>query len=363
MISRAVSSFLLVVPFLLLFDVLLVAFFEHRVLLGEVLQLEREGHNPHEELVVDLVLLVVRSDGFYVFEEVIFVDLDAHGLQDGLQTQLCDQFFLGHCDVELLFELEQLASSVELVERNVLGSVESSVLPHLFNGLLEHLSRILEADLIEGRQDVWIGKVFLPLDLDGGGIFYFRVNSGLWRIVNPLAHKDLILLAKKVRALSLSFVIHPMPLKVVSASLGQNAITAPLAHVPHSFVDIAIGVDHSSLSVGQVVHPHAVVSISSFVEHGASSLFWIVLPVSSVLPPQFILGVSHPKSALAVSLVLAPSALIFISIRVVLNSKAVFLVVLPVPDVLMRADPFIGLLRAILIERLFLFRLRYTFTQ
>lgn len=363
MIWRIVSSFLLVVPFLLLLHVLLVAFFQHCVLLWEVLQLQGKGHNPHEEFVVDLVLLVVRSDGFYVPEEVVFVDLDAHSLQDRLETQLCDHFFLGHCHVELLLELKQLASRVELVERNVLGSVESSVLSHLFDWLLQHLGWVLEADLIERRQDVGIGEVFLSFDFDGSGILDFRVNSSLWRIVNPLTHKDFILLAEEIRSLPLSLIIDPMALKVVSTSLGQNSISTPLAHVPHSFVDIAVGVDHSSLTMRQVVHPHAVISIPSFVEHRASSLLGIVLPISSVLPPQFILRICNPKGALTMPLILAPSALILISIGIILNPKAILLVILPIPDILMRADPFIGLLRAILIERLFLFLIRYTFTQ
>lgn len=182
-------------------------------------------------------------------EEVVFVDLDAHRLQDRLETQLCDHFFLGYCDVELLLELEQLASRVELVEGDVLGSVESSVLSHLFDGLLQHLGGVLEADLVESRQDVGISEVFFPLDFDGSGILYFRVDSSLWSIVDPLAHKDLILLAEEIRSLSLSLIIHPMPLKVVSASLGQYSISAPFSHVPHSFVHIAIGVDHSSLAM------------------------------------------------------------------------------------------------------------------
>ena len=106
-------------------------------------------------------------------QEVVFIDLDSHGLQDGLETQLGDNLLLGHCDVELLLELEQLASRVELVERDVLRSVKSPVLPDLFDGLLKHLRRVLEADLVESRQDVRISKVFLPFDLDGSGVFDF----------------------------------------------------------------------------------------------------------------------------------------------------------------------------------------------
>lgn len=75
-----------------------------------------------------------------------------------------------------------------------------------------------------------------------------------------------------------------MPLKMIPASFGQNSISASLAHVPHSFVNISVRVDHSSLAMRKVVHPHAIITIPSFVEHRPSSLFGVVLPISSVLP-------------------------------------------------------------------------------
>lgn len=61
--------------------------------------------------------------------------------------------------------------------------------------------------------------------------------------------------------------------------------------------------------------------------------------------------------------VLAPSALVLIAIGIILDTEAVLLVIFPIPDILMRADPFIRLLGAVFVQRLFLLPLRYTLTQ
>ena len=61
--------------------------------------------------------------------------------------------------------------------------------------------------------------------------------------------------------------------------------------------------------------------------------------------------------------VLAPSALVLIAIGIILDTEAVLLVIFPITDILMRADPFIWLLGAVFVQRLFLLPLRYTLTQ
>ena len=53
-------------------------------------------------------------------------------------------------------------------------------------------------------------------------------------------------------------------------------------------------------------------------------------------------------------LVLGPPSLIFIPIRVILNSKTLLLVIFPVPHVFVRPRPLVRFLRAILVERLLL---------
>lgn len=83
-------------------------------------------------------------------QELVFVDLDAHVLQDCLEGELGDDLLFGDCDVELLLELHELASGVELVEGDVLGAVEGAVLADFFYGLLEDCCWVLEADLVEG---------------------------------------------------------------------------------------------------------------------------------------------------------------------------------------------------------------------
>ena len=141
---------------------------------------------------------------------------------------------------------------------------------------------------------------------------------------------------------------------MISDSLGKHPIATSLAHIPHPLIDISVGVNHPALAMGKVVHPHSVVPISSFVEHGASALLGIAIPVASVLPPKFVLGISHPVGPLAMPLVLGPASLIFIAISVVLNSKTFLLVVFPIPHVFVRARPLVRLLRTILVKRLLL---------
>ena len=226
----------------------------------------------------------------------------------------------------------------------MLGSVKSPVLSHFLNRLLEDSSGILEADLVEGGQDIWICEVLLPLNLDRGGVFDFGVNTGFGGIIDPLAHKDLVLLAEKVGALSFALVVDPVPLEVVPASLGEHSVATALAHVPHALVDVAVGVDHPALAVGLAVHPHAVVSVTVLVEHSPSALLGVVLPVAGVLAAELVLGVGHPEGALAVSLVATPAALVLIAVGVVLYPEAVLLVVLPVADVLVGPHPLVGLL-------------------
>ena len=196
--------------------------------------------------------------------------------------------------------------------------------------------------------------MLLPLDFDGSRVLYLRVDSCFWSIINPLPNKNLVLFEEEVRPLPLSFIIDPMPFKMISDSLGEDPIATSLAHIPHSLIDISVGVNHPALTMGKVVHPHPIVPISSFVEHGASALLGIAIPVASVLPPKFVLGISHPVGPLAMPLVLGPASLIFIAISVVLNSKTFLLVVFPIPHVFVRARPLVRLLRTILVKRLLL---------
>jgi len=357
------GSLFLVVPLFFLLEVLLVALLQHGVLFAEVLEFEGEGDHAHEELVVDFVLLVVVPEFLEVLQQLLLLDLDAHVLKHCLEAQLADHLLLTHRHAELLLQLHQLPTSVQLVQRDVLGTVKSPVLSHFLDRLLEDGSGVFEANLVESGKDIRICEVLLPLNLDRGGVFDFGVNTGLGGIVDPLAHEDLVLLAEEVGALSFALVVDPVPLEVVAAAFGEHSVAAALAHVPHALVDVAVGVDHPALAVGLAVHPHAVVSVAVPVEHGASALLGVVLPVAGVLAAQLVLGVGHPEGALAVALVASPAALVLVAVGVVLYPEAVLLVVLPVADVLVRPHPLVGLLGAVLVERLLLNAGRATFTQ
>jgi hypothetical protein len=103
-----------------------------------------------------------------------------------------------------------------------------------------------------------------------------------------------------------------------------------------------------------IIEPQPVVAISTLKEHCATTFSSIALPISSVFSPQLILSISHPQCPLPMPLILQPSALILVADLVVLNSKAVFLVVLPISNILITADPLRCLFRSILVEFLFL---------
>ena len=92
--------------------------------------------------------------------------------------------------------------------------------------------------------------MFLSFNSDRSRILNFRVDTRLRSIIDPLTHKDLVFLAEKVRPLALSLIIDPVAFEMVSTTFGQHSVAASLPHVPHPFVDISIGVDHSSFSMG-----------------------------------------------------------------------------------------------------------------
>ena len=78
----------LVVPVVLLVHVLLVPLLQHHLLLPEVLQLQRQGHYPHEQLVVDALLLEVWLQYPDVVVQLALLHRDPHVVQDHLHVQL-----------------------------------------------------------------------------------------------------------------------------------------------------------------------------------------------------------------------------------------------------------------------------------
>ena len=51
--------------------------------------------------------------------------------------------------------------------------IDSAVASHLLDRLLEHCGRVLEADLVELRQDVRISEMLFSLDFDRGWVLNF----------------------------------------------------------------------------------------------------------------------------------------------------------------------------------------------
>lgn len=141
---------------------------------------------------------------------------------------------------------------------------------------------------------------------------------------------------------------------MIPTPLGEHAVPTPLAHTPHALIDVPVGVDHSALAVRLIVEPQPIIPIAGLIEHGAPALLPILFPVARVLPPELIFAVGHPQRALAVPLILDPPALVLISILVVLDAEALLLVVSPVADVLVAANPFRRFFRPVFIELLFL---------
>ena len=127
--------------------------------------------------------------------------------------------------------------------------------------------------------------MFLSFYFNWCWILNLRINSWFWSIWYPLSNKDFVFLSKKIRTLTLSHIIYPMTLKMISTSFSHYTITAPFSHKPHSLINISIFIYHSPLSMRQIIHPHSIVSITLFIEHCSSSLLWIVFPISCILSP------------------------------------------------------------------------------
>lgn len=196
-----------------------------------------------------------------------------------------------------------------------------------------------------------------------GRILDFWVNSSFWIVSNPLSYKYFISLCKKVWPLSLSHVINPVALKVIPTTFSKNTISAPLPHKPHAFINIAIGVNHSSLTMGFTVHPHAIITISWFKKHCASSFFLVILPVTCVLSSQFIFWITYPKCPLPMSFIFTPTPFILITILIILDTESIFFIIFPITNIFMRPYPLVRFLWPIFIKRLFLHKEIRTFTQ
>jgi hypothetical protein len=124
-------------------------------------------------------------------------------------------------------------------------------------------------------------RILLPLI--GIVIVNLCVDSRLRLILDPLTDKELVLAVIEVTALAFSEVVDPVTLEVVSVTLGQHTVTVSLSLVPLAFVDVLVGVDHSTFALGESIDPVAIVPISILVEEGSSAMLLVFIPVACVL--------------------------------------------------------------------------------
>ena len=101
--------------------------------------------------------------------------------------------------------------------------------------------------------------------------------------------------------------------------------------------------------MGLAVHPHTIVTIAHLVEHGAPAFLLIILPVACVLSAQLVLRIANPESPLPMLFVVTPPSFVLVPILEVLNTKPVFLIVLPLAYVLIGPNPFVRFLRPIFV--------------
>lgn len=163
------------------------------------------------------------------------------------------------------------------------GSISCSISTYFLDWFLQNSCWVCKAYFIKWWQNIWISKMFLSLYFHWCRVLNFRINSCLWCISDPLTDKNFVLFWEKVWALTLSHIIDPMPLKMITTSFSQHSISTSFTLKPHALIDIAIFVDHSTFTMGMVVHPHTVISVSWFVKHCAPALFLVGVPISSVL--------------------------------------------------------------------------------
>jgi hypothetical protein len=104
--------------------------------------------------------------------------------------------------------------------------------------------------------------VFFSFRSSSGGILYLGIYTCFRCVLDPLAHKYLVFQRIEVAALALlnnskyySHVIDPVPLEMVSTSFCEDSIATAFPHGPHTLIHIAVGIDHTALSMRLVVKP------------------------------------------------------------------------------------------------------------
>lgn len=156
------------------------------------------------------------------------------------------------------------------------------------------------------------------------------VNGTFWAIIYPLSNYYFFLIAKVVTSRSLSFVVHPVTLKIISVVFCQKSIAISFAFSPLTYIYILVVLNHSTKSRHFVVFPKTVISISVRKIHGPFSPLCVVFPLSIVLTNQLLSVIHYPKSSFSVSFVVVPLSFVSISILINFRSKSRFLIIFPI---------------------------------
>jgi hypothetical protein len=133
-------------------------------------------------------------------------------------------------------------------------------------------------------------------------IFNLCVDTVFRLVCNPLSNEKLVLVMVEIRALTLSKIVDPVTLKVITITFGHYSVTVPLGLVPLAFINTFVSVYHSTLSLWHAVHPVAIVTISVFVEKGAATVLFVFEPIAGILTSELLIFIS-PISSLTVALV------------------------------------------------------------
>jgi hypothetical protein len=144
-----------------------------------------------------------------------------------------------------------------------------------------------------------------------------------------------------------------MTLEMITVSFGKHTISVSLALMPLSFIDVFIGIDHSSLALRHSCDPVAIIAISVLVEESTSTVLLVLEPISGIFTAEFASLVS-PICALTMTFVPLPQALILVSVLIELNTETVLLIILPVSDISAGVLPLLSLDAAVFLSLLLL---------
>ena len=152
-----------------------------------------------------------------------------------------------------------------------------------FHCFLKKSSGICEFQFWNWGKNIWILKIWSLWPFFSIFIFNFSINSSFRLIIYPFTNEKFVFITIEIRALTFSFIIHPMALKVIAISFCQNPVPISFSFMPLAFIYVSIIINHSSFTLRHSIYPVSIVSVTVFKEKSSSSMFFIFKPISSVL--------------------------------------------------------------------------------